>query len=101
DPVSPATLFVATLAVATAWVVVRRLGARRIQRPLPTPPPLGKRSNWHEGRVILIFGRLGAGKTAYAVHRAVRLARSQRLPLIANAPVRPDVHLLRSWDDIS
>jgi hypothetical protein len=68
--------------------------------PLPEPKPLGQRQNPSEGRCALVVGRLGSGKTSYAVHRAIRLARSWRLPLYANAAIRPDVGVLRDWDDL-
>ena len=79
----------------TAW------GRARMGRPLPEPRPLGRRTNWQEGRQVLIYGRLGAGKTALAAQRAIKAARAQRLPVIANAPVRPDCIVLRSWDDLA
>lgn len=69
-------------------------------RLLREPLPLGRRSNPWEGRCVLIVGRLGSGKTSYAVHRAVRLARRYRLPLYANAKIRPDAGLLRTWGDL-
>lgn len=37
---------------------------------------------------MLVYGRLGAGKTSYAVMRAVREARAYRLPMYSNAAVR-------------
>lgn len=66
--------------------------------PLPQPAELGRRTNPQEGRCILIVGRLGSGKTSYAMHRAVRQARRWRLPLYANAPVRPDARVLKDWN---
>lgn len=80
------------------WLEV---GRRRMGRPLPEPLPLGRRTNWQEGRQILIYGRLGAGKTALAMQRAVKLARSLRVPLVSNAPVRDDAVVLRSWADLA
>lgn len=49
---------------------------------------------------MLVYGRLGAGKTSYVMKRAIAHARSQKLPLIANAPVYPGVHRLRGWQDL-
>lgn len=70
------------------------------QRPLPDPLPLGKRSNPAEGRCTLVVGRLGSGKTSYAVHRALRHARRWRLPVYANAAIRDDCGLLQDWSDL-
>lgn len=81
-----------------AWISWAR---HRMGRPLPEPLPVGRRSNYFEGRQILIYGKLGAGKTALAVQRAVKLARRHRLPLISNAPMRDDVVVLRSWQDLA
>lgn len=78
------------------WGARRRMGAA-----LSGALPLGLRRNDMEGRQILIYGKLGAGKTALAMQRAVKLARSRRLPLIANAAVREDCIVLRSWADLA
>lgn len=61
---------------------------------------LRKGHQW-EGRIVLIWGRLGTGKTAYAVHRAVSAARGQKVPIISNAPIRPDALVVRSWEDLA
>ena len=58
------------------WLEV---GRRRMGRPLPEPLPLGRRTNWQEGRQILIYGRLGAGKTALAMQRLGNAARARRI----------------------
>lgn len=70
-------------------------------RPLPTPPPLLERSNSLEGRCLLAYGRLGAGKTSYVMKRALAHARAKRLPIMANAAVYPGVRRLRSWEDVA
>lgn len=70
-------------------------------RPLPEPRPIGRRYNSWEGRVILATGRLGTGKTAYAVQRAVKIARKYKLPLYSNAPIRDDAQVLTSWADLA
>jgi hypothetical protein len=59
---------------------------------------------------MLVYGKLGAGKTSYAVMRAVRDARRYRLPMYVNAasrgadgavdPVVPGATLLQSWEDL-
>lgn len=85
-------------ALCSLWL---RIGRRSMGRPLPTPVVLGRRRNWMEGRQILVYGKLGAGKTDLVMQRAIKLARRNRLPLYANAPVRDDAVILRSWDDIS
>lgn len=84
--------------VFTGWL---RLGRASMGRRLPAPLPMGRRSNFMEGRQVLVYGKLGAGKTAMVMQRAVKFARRHRLPLIANAPVREDAIVLRSWDDLA
>lgn len=93
-------VFGATVAVVAVWWLWWVWSCRRMASSLPEPLPLGRRQNWQEGRVILVYGRLGSGKTALVMQRAVKFARANRLPLIANAAVRPDVQVLRSWADL-
>lgn len=69
-------------------------------RSLPEPRELGKRENPNEGRCTLVVGKLGSGKTSYAVMRAVKEARFYRLPLYSNAPIRDDSTLLHDWSDL-
>lgn len=88
----------AVLGLVSAW---GRWSGHRMGRPLPPALPLGRRHNWQEGRCVLVYGRLGFGKTALVMQRAVKHARRHRLPLIANADVRADALVLKSWDDLA
>lgn len=62
---------------------------------------MSSQRNPDEGRIILVVGRLGAGKTAYAVKRARGFARMWRLPVVANAALRPDWATVRSWEGLA
>lgn len=94
-------IFAVVLVLVVSTVAWSRWSGRRMARPLPPPAPMGRRTNWMEGRQILVYGKLGAGKTALVMQRAVKFARRFRLPLYANAPLRDDVIVLRSWDDLA
>lgn len=59
-----------------------------------------KKTNPNEGKLILVVGRLGSGKTGYAVHRAASLAKKNNLPVYSNANLRPDWPVLASWVDL-
>lgn len=53
------------------------------------------------GRVLYVIGKLGSGKTAFAVARAVRLSKRYNLPVYANARLRPDDpnwHYIADWE---
>jgi hypothetical protein len=62
---------------------------------------MGGQRNPDEGRIILVVGRLGAGKTAYAVKRARGFGRMWRLPVVANAPLREDWGVVQSWEQLA
>jgi hypothetical protein len=53
-----------------------------------------------EGRIVLVYGRLGAGKTAYLVKRARSFARLWKLPVYANSRLRPDWEVVRNWVEL-
>lgn len=89
-----------TIGVTGLFLLWGKVTGAQLGRPLPAPLPLGRRTNWQEGRCVLVFGRLGSGKTALVMQRAVRFARRHRLPLIANADVRADAVVLRNWDEL-
>lgn len=93
--------------VLAAWLVlrvlftpIRRRRRNRPPRPLPAPAPIGRRRNPDEGKCIQAIGRLGDGKTSYVVGRATALAVQNRLPIYANAAIRPDATVLRSWSEL-
>lgn len=92
---------IAVIIGAGITIVGTLVWATRVdRRGLGTPDPLGSRHNPMEGRIILIIGRLGDGKTSYAVARALNLARRHHLPLIANCDVRPEAQRIYRWEDL-
>lgn len=91
---------VAMVGLMLCFQIAGKLGRKGTYHMLPEPAPIGQRRNPKEGHCIQFVGRLGSGKTSLAVRRAVSLARRYNLPLYANAPVRDDATVLRSWQDL-